>query len=230
MFEGELSVYKTLSVRYHESADSMTNSELSLYNSLSLKYHDSANSLSNSEMSVYGSMMGNYNNVTKGLSDSYIQAALSYNNQQMATFRQLATTHINAEIQSEFAIRNQRVSYMVNSVKDMVTMIGNRSTAEASATQLQAEVSRLKMISLKEQVDRDIELDSLDALWDIKLFQYVGNMLGAPGGGSGFIPDLPSTGASALSGAIAGAGVGVSLGAVGAGVGAVIGGIAGALE
>ncbi len=194
------------------------------------QYGDAFKSTFSEYSELYKSEIARYLEVYLASLDEYMKAVVSFSRDEMGVFRSLAVSHIAAEIQSEFAIRNQRVSYFINSVKDMATMLSNRSSSESNATALQTEISRMKMVALKEQIDRDIEIDSFDALWDIKLYQYVGNMIGAPGGGSGFIPDLPSTGASALGGALAGAGVGASFGPIGAGIGAVVGGVAGLLE
>ncbi len=84
------------------------------------------------------------------------------------------------------------------------------------------------MVALKEQTDRDLELDVDEALWDFDTYMYAGNLLAAPSGATvGRKPSQVSKGQSALSGALSGAAIGAELGTWGGPIGAVAGGFLG---
>lgn len=99
-----------------------------------------------------------------------------------------------------------------------------------------AEISRVRTVAKVEQTERDIELDTAEALWDISVFQHGGNFLSSISGAPMVPKGLTKT-QSAIGGALSGASVGAAAGSVipglgnivGAGVGALIGGIGGAL-
>ncbi len=134
-------------------------------------------------------------------------------------------------------LKVQRTSLIDSAVRVMTQMLQGKIQATMSATQLEAEISRLRIVSLKEEADRNLEIDSLDASWELSVFQYGSNMLGVLGGNT--MPNIsqPSAAQSALGGAISGAAAGATIGsaipgvgtAIGAGVGALAGGIGGLL-
>jgi hypothetical protein len=100
--------------------------------------------------------------------------------------------------------------------------------ANSESTRMQTELNRIKIVSKVEQFDRDIELDVLDALWDISVFQHGANFLSSISGAP-LIPKGPSKTQSVLGGALGGAAVGAAFGPVGVGIGALVGGLGGFL-
>ena len=93
------------------------------------------------------------------------------------------------------------------------------------------EANRLKIIALKEQLDKNIELDVNEAEWLLKVTRYINDGIASIAGASGtYIPDKSQP--SALGMALAGAGTGAMIGGstgnpiaagIGAGVGAAVG-------
>ena len=122
--------------------------------------------------------------------------------------------------------------YFDTFVKAFINILGTGIQAENASAQLGIEMNRLFIAALREQQERDDELDVLDMMFPYDLYQVIGNVLGSPGSSS-YVPKLPSRGQSMLSTGLAGASIGVEAGSVaggiGAGAGGVIGGIAGLL-
>jgi len=94
------------------------------------------------------------------------------------------------------------------------------------------EGKRIKVVAKKEQTDMDASIDEKDAVWDLSVYQYGANLIGAPGGAV-VQPRIPSATQSAIggamSGAVAGAMIaGASQGAIAGPTGAILGGLLGA--
>ena len=93
------------------------------------------------------------------------------------------------------------------------------------------EANRIKIVAKSEENEVDMTIDKNDALWDLEVFKYGGNLLAGIGGGAVGGASGPSTAQSAIGGAMSGAASGAMIGsvvpgvgtAVGAGVGAVLG-------
>lgn len=95
----------------------------------------------------------------------------------------------------------------------------------------QFQQTRATIIAGIDKLDQEIEFKRQNLLWDLSLYRYVGNLLGAPTGSVQGRDDV-RTGKlqSGLSGAFSGSAIGLEAGGpVGAGVGAVLGGFAGML-
>ena len=92
---------------------------------------------------------------------------------------------------------------------------------------LMYEVERLTIVSSKEFVDRQLEIDALDGRWDLESFQYYWNGIAAISGGTSTTGgSRPSQGQSAIGGALSGAAMGGMLtggNPIGMAAGAVIG-------
>ena len=99
-------------------------------------------------------------------------------------------------------------------------------------SQITAEANRIKIVAKVEETEKNLKYDEQDALWDLEMYQYGGNILASiAGAASGTKGKEVSTGASVLGGAMSGAAAGASIGGpIGAGIGGVIGGIAGLLS
>ena len=96
--------------------------------------------------------------------------------------------------------------------------------------QTHVEFDRISIVANQEQINKNVELDAKDALWDLETWQYAANVLAAPGGGTS-IPTAAKGNEfkSALGGAMSGAAAGSAFGPWGTVGGAVVGGLAGYL-
>lgn len=100
--------------------------------------------------------------------------------------------------------------------------------AQSQLMQTKAEVERITMVALREETDRQMELEVDESLWDMEAYMYGGNVLGSIAGASaGRKGTQMSRGQTALGGAMAGASIGASFGPWGAGIGFVAGGLLG---
>ena len=102
---------------------------------------------------------------------------------------------------------------------------------------LTIEANRMKIVAKKEETDSNIKIAESDALWDLEVFKYGGNLLGSIAGTAVSTGDnrwdaRPAAGSvigGALSGAAAGAYIGGKSGAaMGGPIGAVVGAVLGA--
>jgi len=84
--------------------------------------------------------------------------------------------------------------------------------------------ARTTTIARQEENSAQADYNEKETLWELELYQYIGNMLAAPGGGTASTQKKGSKAQSALGGTLSGAAVGASVGGVyGAAIGAVIG-------
>jgi len=151
----------------------------------------------------------------------------------MALIESNITQEVNRfERELRIRLKEHRGNLIDSAVKIMAQMLQVNIGAEMNATRLQAEVVRLRIVAQKEQIDRDLEIDALDATWDLHVFRFGSNLLGVLGGNT--MPNIkqPSTVQSVLGGAVSGAAAGAQLtggNPVGVGIGALAGGISGFL-
>ena len=114
----------------------------------------------------------------------------------------------------------------LSSVDVVMKAMFQRLSAEENNAKLMVEAMRIKIVAKKEETQVNLGIAEKNALWDIELFAYAGNLLAAPAGGT-FVPDKasgPSTAQSVLGGALSGA----AAGSLVPGVGTVAGGVLGA--
>lgn len=95
-----------------------------------------------------------------------------------------------------------------------------------------AEINRMRTVALSEYNETVTDQRVDNALWNVKLFQYAGNLLSSVGGGAILVPERMNKMQSALGGAFAGAALGAKIGTaiapgIGSAIGAGIGGILG---
>jgi len=160
------------------------------------------------------------NDYTKSLE---LDAFKQYVNIYMSTFMQTFGGHLNG-----YLARNaSKDTLILNGNREMSTLLANKISAEAAATNLQAELNRIRHVALTEKHRDGVALDAQDTLYDYQLYQYGANMLASSGGAAVLQPKM-SPGQSMLGGASAGGGVGMMVGgpegaAIGAGVGGIIG-------
>lgn len=158
-----------------------------------------------------------------------------YNQQFAQALSQYLQAHLDGL--SEYNRTNQVKQGAVSSgIKDVVNMERHKNQLLRDYYSMKHKYHALKLSAEKEEEQRNVELDYLDATWDLSLFQIGGSLLSSGVGGAGYVPNRPSKGASAASGAFSGAAAGGQIGAsvpgggpATAGIGAVIGGIGGYL-
>jgi hypothetical protein len=117
------------------------------------------------------------------------------------------------------------------STESILKLMLQRLTFQESLMRATIDSNRIAIVAKKEQTDADIQIDDKDALWDLEVFQYGGNLLASIGGGTSSSKG-PSLAASVIGGALGGAAAGAYVGSVipglGTAAGAVIGGVLGA--
>lgn len=97
-------------------------------------------------------------------------------------------------------------------------------------TKVQSEVSRTGFVAKKEVFDQEYKFLKDETLWELELWQYMSNYIGAYSGAA-VVPTKPNPAASALGGALSGLGAGLATGNPLLGLaGGVIGGIGGFLQ
>ncbi len=117
---------------------------------------------------------------------------------------------------------------------DAIRLIALKLEYQKTASQMIADVNRIKIVAKKEEMDANLKIDESDALWDLEVFQHGGNLLAAIGGGTATpgATSGPSQAQSAIGGALSGAAAGAMVGSVvpgiGTGVGAGVGAFLGA--
>lgn len=115
----------------------------------------------------------------------------------------------------------------VESAKQMVQIFLSRIAWQEAYAKTVIESRRIKIVAKSEEASAENEIDKADALWDLEVFKYGGNLLASIGSASvqeG--PTGPSKAQSAIGGAMAGAGAGY-IASGGNPMGAVAGGVLG---
>jgi hypothetical protein len=119
-------------------------------------------------------------------------------------------------------------SLIMTGTEQMMRLMLQRIGWEENYVKMYIEGKRIKIVAKKEQTDQDAKIDEEDALWDMEVFQYGGNLLAAIGGGVS-TPNTkqPSRSQSMLGGALSGAAAGAMISG-GNPIGAIAGGVLGA--
>lgn len=126
-----------------------------------------------------------------------------------------------------------RDTYVSQGITTMSQHYLQKIEFQRALTALTSEIYRTIILEMTEYIDNANKMDEEEALWNIKLYTFAGNILAAPSGGT--IPgETAKTNKwnSALGGALSGAAAGAMIGSVvpgigtgvGAGIGAIIGG------
>ncbi len=122
-------------------------------------------------------------------------------------------------------LMDRKGNLIISGTDQMLKLMLGRLGFEEGYAKSIVESNRIKIVAKSEQAGIDTDYDKYDALWDLEVFQYGGNLLGAIGGGVVKPGAGPSKVQSALGGAMSGASAGAM---VGGPVGAVVGGVLGA--
>jgi len=132
-------------------------------------------------------------------------------------------------IQKDIAVTGMEVE----ATSQMIRIFLQNIAWEESLTKMVVESRRIKIVAKSEETQQSLEYDVADALWDLEVFKYDGNMLAAIGSASvsegmkGPTKTQSAVGGAmaggAMGGAMAGASAGGMTGPQGAAVGAIIG-------
>lgn len=126
----------------------------------------------------------------------------------------------------------QRNEMIIQSAATMLQALLTRAELEKAVAHYSLEYNRMFIAATKDQEDRDLQLDELDAKWDLEMYQYGGNMMASiAGAATSQEADAPSQSSSAIGGALSGAAAGAMIGSkigaiggpMGAGMGAALG-------
>lgn len=138
-------------------------------------------------------------------------------------------TFKNEERQANYELQQAQV--ISGTVKNILDAIASQINFYQSVAHTTADANRIKIVSKNEESDKNILYDEKDALWDLEMYTYGGNMLAAIAGGtSASASNKPSTSASVLGGALSGAAAGSAIApGIGTAIGGVLGGLGGLL-
>jgi len=105
-------------------------------------------------------------------------------------------------------------------------LISTQMQYQSTATQYIVESNRIKVVAKGEEDKQNVAYDEQDGLWDLEVYKYGGNLMGAISGSAisqGSEEGGSSKTASAIGGALSGAAAGAAFGPMGAGIGAAAG-------
>ena len=123
-------------------------------------------------------------------------------------YRDIVVQSIGAHVKAQVLRVGSKDQMVLGGAELMARLNQMKVQMEADLTQVKAEIERITMISLKEQKDRDLDIDANEALWELETYMYAGNMLGSiSGAAAGRKAPKISDAQSALSGAFAGASI-----------------------
>jgi hypothetical protein len=169
-------------------------------------------------------------------------AELDFKNEEKQLQYEQVKAQENTDHNRSIIARNQLEVQQAIS-KGQFGLSGGQAISGLLSTQLQfgvaisnltADANRIKLVAKQEEYDKNLKYSRQDAVWDLEMYQYGGNVLASIAGTAIKQEGEVSTGASVLGGALAGAAAGAALGPVGAlsggavaGVGALLGGLGG---
>lgn len=119
----------------------------------------------------------------------------------------------------------ERVSAILNGTDLLIKLASQEHDFMRGAVTTYVDQTRISIVAKKEQLDRDMALEELDAKWDIEAFTYAGNFLAAGHGASSQSGTKGTAMQSVLGGAMSGASMGTS---ISPGWGTLIGALGGA--
>ena len=167
---------------------------------------------------------------------THIQVVTAILDGQINTFNTIFSNHLTAQSSADIQTLRSRTSLIAAGTDQLTRMILTKKALEASYYDKVDMYHKFKAAMEKEEHDRNIEINYLEATWDLSIFQTAGSLLSAVAGGSTYIPNKPNQVGNVAGGALSGAAAGAMVGsaipgigtAIGAGVGAILGGISGA--
>lgn len=113
----------------------------------------------------------------------------------------------------DLTMRDMRNKMITLSADTHLKDIFNKMSWDKEVAHLTIEANRIKLVAGMEEANQNLSIDENDAKWDLTVFQYGANMMGAVSGGVAPVtPDQPSQLQSAIGGAMAGASMGAATG------------------
>ncbi len=191
---------------------------------------------------IYGNLLGLHARISKEFMETTSELASDIDFKKADTERRMRD-----------AFEDRKVSFITKALVSMVEMLLNQTKLRVMATNsgisemmkyqltkvdmskalasLTYEFNRLKIVASQEYLDRSLDLDIKNTLWDMNVYQYGTNVLSGIGAGGQIMPERISAGQSALAGALSGASLGISAGGNPLAIagGAIVGGIGGYL-
>jgi len=147
---------------------------------------------------------------------------------QLQPFIGTLSSHVGAQTQLTTDGARMRMSYSAAGIDSMVKMLTQQRGMKSDYYTRISEAQRIRIDAEVAEDKRNVELDYLEATWDLSLFQVAGGLLASMAGASGYVPNKPDvTVGSVLGGALSGASAGaLATGGnpIGVLVGAVLGG------
>ena len=174
-------------------------------------------------------VIAEYGETYRTMMQLYANTGTAKTAQQLQTYAQDLQNYMSSYLQYQ----KDRDLFLIEGANQITQLLSIEIDSDKVATTIQTELNRMKIIAKKEQTDRNIDLDVLDAKWPFDLLLMGGNML-ASMSGSAYVVNRPMSAVqSALSGVMTGASVGATIGTsiepgVGTAIGAGIGVVAGA--
>jgi phosphotransferase system HPr-like phosphotransfer protein len=194
------------------------------------------------EANIHGNLLGLHARIQKEFIENTSDLAGEIDFRKADTERRLRDS-----------FEDRKVTFITKSLVSMIEMLLNQTKLRVMATNagitemmryqlttvdmsralasLIAEFNRLKIVASQEYLDRTLDLDVKNTLWDMNIYQYGTNVLSGIGAGGQIMPEKMSASQSALGGALGGAALGIQSGGGPAAIaaGAILGGIGGYL-
>jgi len=149
-------------------------------------------------------------------------------------YTRIVQSGIDAYVKAQTLRINNKDNLMVQGPELMGKLEIIKDQLQTQLIGIKAEVERLTIVALKEQQDRQVELEAAEAKWDMEVYMYGANVMSSVSGSAAGRMAGPSQGQSILGGAFAGASLGAEMaamglvgGPLGVGIGLLAGGLLG---
>uniref|UniRef100_A0A6M3J064 Uncharacterized protein n=1 Tax=viral metagenome TaxID=1070528 RepID=A0A6M3J064_9ZZZZ len=123
---------------------------------------------------------------------AYLTNTAQYQTTQLSEEARIINTANELKTRLLMQPAESRAQAIISGTGSMMNMLMAKSQTQLSSAQIQGEIDRMKIVALKDQADRDIELDVFDAEWDMSVYKHGAIVMSAPSG-AGVLPGRPST-------------------------------------
>jgi hypothetical protein len=172
-------------------------------------------------------MDSNYYEAYKSIMNAQVQIGSELFRIQSEAYKALFESHFGKQVGVDMETDRARLAIDSLATDAMVKMLLSTRGDYFNVANLIANAAKTKTALLKEQIDRDLEIDYLEGTWDLSLLQVGGSLLASAAGASGYVPNKPTTNAGNVAGQMltgASAGAAITGGnPIGAGIGAAVG-------
>lgn len=83
--------------------------------------------------------------------------------------------------------RQHNAAYM-QAASQIIQLYSMKLTGATNLVGLQNEISKTEIVAKSDQIQQQLSIDEHDALWDLQVFQFGGNMLASIAGAAGYVP------------------------------------------